>query len=327
MRALAVCLLALESLSHVSGDVLGSNDRVLVATGFIQGDGLENARTSEVVDVTAGEDKTCKSLDQAPNNRWASIGGVLNGRPLICGGFNGTDSFRDCFWLGPKPDKIQVSLSQIRSFATSLVMTDAITGNDYMWVVGGYYEADLSTTEFVYADGRASASGPELDFPVAHHCMVQVDYDAIYIIGGKQNGNMTNKVWIVDPTNSWSVTEGPSLLNDRYFHSCAVMETGPGKRIVVAGGFGSDGAPETSVETLDAFTSNGWKKGPSFPTSNLFAGQMVTGNSGSVIAVAGNNAVLELSEGSTQWNKLKDIQYGRMMPVVLNVPEEITNCN
>ena len=45
--------------------------------------------------------------------------------------------------------------------------------------------------------------------------------------------------------------------------------------------------------------------GPSFPTSNLFAGQMVTGNSGSVIAVAGNNAVLELSEGSTQWNKLK----------------------
>jgi len=29
----------------------------------------------------------------------------------------------------------------------------------------------------------------------------------------------------------------------------------------------------------------------------------------------------------TQWNKLKDIQYGRMMPVVLNVPEEITNCN
>ena len=39
------------------------------------------------------------------------------------------------------------------------------------------------------------------------------------------------------------------------------METGPGKRIVVAGGFGSDGAPETSVETLDAFTSNGWEKG------------------------------------------------------------------
>merc|ERR1711973_888677 len=282
MRALAVCLLAMGSLSHVSGADLGSNDRVLVATGFIQGDGLENARTSEVVDVTAGEDKTCKSLDQAPNNRWASIGGVLNGRPLICGGFNGTNSFRDCFWLGPKPDKIEVSLSQIRSFATSLVMTDAITGNDYMWVVGGYYEADLSTTEFVYADGRASASGPELDFPVAHHCMVQVDYDAIYIIGGKQNGNMTNKVWIVDPTNNWSVVEGPSLLNDRYFHSCAVMETGPGKRIVVAGGFGSDGAPETSVETLDGFT---------------------------------------------QWNKLKDIQYGRMMPVVLNVPEEITNCN
>ena len=54
-------------------DLTGSNDRVLVATGFIQGEGLENARTSEVVDVTAGEDKTCESLDQAPNNRFAII--------------------------------------------------------------------------------------------------------------------------------------------------------------------------------------------------------------------------------------------------------------
>ena len=54
-------------------NLTGSNDRVLVATGFIQGEGLENARTSEVVDVTAGEDKTCKSLDQAPNNRFTII--------------------------------------------------------------------------------------------------------------------------------------------------------------------------------------------------------------------------------------------------------------
>ena len=87
-----------------------------------------------------------------------------------------------------------------------------VSSKDLPWVFGAFCN---SKSKKKSADGRASASGPELDFPVAHHCMVQVDYDAIYIIGGKQNGNMTNKVWIVDPTNSWSVTEGPSLLNDR----------------------------------------------------------------------------------------------------------------
>ena len=53
--------------------------------------------------------------------RWAAVGGVLNGRPLICGGFNGAQSFKDCFYVEGKPAE-NVSMTRIRSFATSTVL-------------------------------------------------------------------------------------------------------------------------------------------------------------------------------------------------------------
>merc|ERR1712156_582368 len=304
MRALAVCLLAMGSLSHVSGADLGSNDRVLVATGFIQGEGLENARTSEVVDVTAGEDKTCKSLDQAPNNRWASIGGVLNGRPLICGGFNGTDSFKDCFYVERNRTYENTSMTEIRSFAASVNLKDQ-SSNDYLWITGGYYQIDVNTTEFLYSN-NTSVPGPTLDFIIAHHCMAKVDDDTIYMVGGKQDGEISNNVWVADPTNNFAVKKGPSLKDARYFHSCAAYEDSAGvKKIVVAGGFGPSG-PLNSVEILDASTSNEWKYGPSLPPNpdGLYAGAMVTAPHGKGVIGAMGNVLIEFGSGATNWTIL-----------------------
>jgi len=305
------------------------HDNIVVTTGFIEGDGLVNAKTSEVIDILEF-DKTCKNLESAPTQRWAAVGGVLKGRPLICGGFNGTHSFKDCFYISGDQVNNQPSMSQIRSFATSLVLKDPATNEEYMWVVGGFEDVDLSSTEFVYTDKPAKA-GPKLDFVVAHHCMVQTADDAVYIVAGKQEGAMTNKVWIVDPTNNFQVKEGPSLKADRYFHSCAAMkdeETGAVK-IVVAGGFGSHG-PTASVEILDTSSAdNTWVAGPSLPSANLFAGQMLTepGQHATAVLAVADTSLLSLSSGATEWSaSVKTIQYGRMMPVVLAVPDKITSC-
>jgi len=305
------------------------HDNVLVTTGFIEGDGLVNAKTSEVIDILEF-DKTCKNLESAPTQRWAAVGGVLEGRPLICGGFNGTHSFKDCFYVAGDQNHNQPSMAQIRSFATSMVLKDQDSNEEYMWVVGGFYDVDLSTTEFVYANKPAKA-GPSLDFIVAHHCMVQTAEDAIYIVAGKQEGEMTNKVWIVDPTNNFKVTQGPSLLANRYFHSCAAMkddDTGSVK-IVVAGGFGSHG-PTASVEILDTSSAdNAWEAGPALPSANLFAGQMITepGEDKTAVLAVADTALLALVSGATEWTpSVKTIKYGRMMPVVMAVPDKITDC-
>ena len=132
--------------------------------------------------------------------------------------------------------------------------------NDYLWIVGGYEHEDLNTTEFVYID-KESAPGPTLDFIIAHHCMAKFSENAIYIIGGKQDGEISNQVWIADPTNGFKITKGPSLNEGRYFMSCEVYQDAGVKKILVAGGINSTKNDTDTVEILDPSSSNNWEFG------------------------------------------------------------------
>ena len=99
-------------------------DRILVTTGFIGDEGQETARTSEVIDLF-NPNISCSNLENAPSVRWASVGGVLNGRPLICGGFNPPFSFQDCFYVQGDHNQ-NISMIQKRSFASSVVMKGVV---------------------------------------------------------------------------------------------------------------------------------------------------------------------------------------------------------
>ena len=87
--------------------------------------------------------------------------------------------------------------------------------------------------------------------------MIQYDEKSIYIIGGFQNGSISNKTWIVDPTNEFQITEGPSLNKGRADHGCAKMTLNGRTILVVAGGFGA----LDSVEILDPLGNNVWTQG------------------------------------------------------------------
>ena len=87
--------------------------------------------------------------------------------------------------------------------------------------------------------------------------MIQYDEKSIYIIGGFQNGSISNKTWIVDPTNEFQITEGPSLNKGRDSHGCAKMTLNGRTILVVAGGFGA----MDSVEILDPLGNNVWTQG------------------------------------------------------------------
>ena len=70
----------------------------------------------------------------------------------------------------------------------------------------------------------------------------------------------SNKTWIVDPTNEFQITEGPSLNEARNNHGCAKMTLNGRIILVVAGGF-RNGGRLNSVEILDPQGNNVWTQG------------------------------------------------------------------
>ena len=43
-----------------------------------------------------------------------------------------------------------------------------------------------------------------------------VDQKTVYLIGGSQDGQTSDKTWIIDPTNNFEIKVGPSLNIPRY---------------------------------------------------------------------------------------------------------------
>ena len=72
---------------------------------------------------------------------------------------------------------------------------------------------------------------------------------------------MSNKTWIVDPTNGFEIKEGPSLNKARFGHGCAKMTLNGRTILVVAGGFNDDYETFDSVEILDPSENNIWTQG------------------------------------------------------------------
>ena len=88
-------------------------------------------------------------------------------------------------------------------------------------------------------------------------------FKSIYLIGGKQNGEESDKTWIIDPTNNFEIIEGPRMNNARSKHLCATMRINNKIFIVVFGGcwFGV-GHGYIDVEILDtSLPTNNWKIG------------------------------------------------------------------
>ena len=91
--------------------------------------------------------------------------------------------------------------------------------------------------------------------------MIQLSENLIYIVGGWQNGTISNKTWIFDTTKGFDIKEGPSMNKERSLHSCGKMNINGKIIFVVAGGIGSK-CNLDSVEILDpCYFGNRWKLG------------------------------------------------------------------
>ena len=73
-------------------------------------------------------------------------------------------------------------------------------------------------------------------------CVVKYNETTIYIMGGYQNDNVnnitteSNNVWIATISDTITFSQGPSMLQGRFFHACSTFSVGNKKLIIVTGG-------------------------------------------------------------------------------------------
>ena len=113
------------------------------------------------------------------------------------------------------------------------------------------------------------AKGPDLPFKVKNHCMIYYDPNAIYLIGGIQNGVISNKTWIINPNQDFQIKEGPMLHVERWGHSCGKMISTDGKVVIVVAGGISDIGMLQNVEILNPTSDKGWEYGMLYIVINL----------------------------------------------------------
>ena len=138
-----------------------------------------------------------------------------------------------------------------RRYTTSVALSD-----ERIWILGGEYENELDSTEFITKDG--AVNGPTLPEAVGYHCSVKLN-DLIYLISGYTSTGATKNVWVANPSNGYAFVQGPSMITGRYYHSCGTMSIGSTSIIIAAGGYKSPNAL-SSVEILDP-QSNQWVEG------------------------------------------------------------------
>ena len=112
-----------------------------------------------------------------------------------------------------------------------------------LWITGGVAEFNYtetggiagrghSSSEFIYLN-KPAEKGPDLPFEIRDHCMIKYNDSAIFIIGGKFL-NKSSKTWIIDPTNNFTIRDGPSLSEAKEIMACGKM-TIDGKTWLVVG--------------------------------------------------------------------------------------------
>ena len=159
-------------------------------------------------------------------------------------------------------------MTEPRLFASSIVLNQ-----NTLWIVGGENGPSssrryLNTTEFISIDSNQEINqkqGPTLTFGISKHCMVQYNSSAIYLIGGQRTSSeMSEEIWIIDPTKNFTLKEGPPLLNSsRFMGVCAKMKVNNKEIIVIGGGkvFSENMDLFIAYDSVELLFPNGWVEG------------------------------------------------------------------
>ena len=205
----------------------------MVITGSPDGNGIK-VETVDLLDPT----KSCV-LGDIPLRR-DGAGGIIGTTPVICGGYywdtnlNTNNYLNDCLLYGTS-QKIIMNSERYMPFSV------AINPNK-IWILGGDTTANSASSEFITLNG--AENGPTLPEAVSGACAVEFpETGDIYLIGGHtysssgSTNGYTRNVWVTNPSNGYTFSQGPSLMTSRCDLGCAAMSIGAKSIIVAAGGY------------------------------------------------------------------------------------------
>jgi len=296
-----------------------SANRFLVVSGYLAS---SSGPSTEVIDL-ANASMTCNSFGELDTTRAQSVCGLLGNTPIVCGG-ESSSIRQSCLIFGQSQT---MTMIKPRYGAASVVLNTTT-----MWVMGGYGNGYLSSTEFITLE--KAVSGPSLPHAVSYHCAVKFNESQIYVIGGYVNGQYTNDVYVFNPLDNFSYIYHSTMNYQRGYHGCAVMKDGESLVIVVVGGWDGNDYLD-SVEILDPSLSQ-WIIGPTLPNyvSNINQAMVTSPDRGGVMIIGGKTSstttspkILELRAGGSSWQEHdQELDNGRERHVVIPVPESITTC-
>ena len=211
--------------------------------------------------------KECSPLKNSPLEVFDAAGGIVDGKPLICGGYSMhkrqtgpgfiIKERSECYIHHKSSNswRLHCKMQQKRSYHTSVPIKDGL------WLTGGRYgNRKLKSSEFVFANGSV-APGPDLPNWFWHHCVVDLSGGKYMIIGMRDTSNRweKNDVIIYD-SNSGSFRDGPSLLVRRSFQACVVFNSPlhNDRPVVLVAGGDRDGkyTGKATMEVLDFTKDN-----------------------------------------------------------------------
>ena len=222
-----------------------------------------SSKSLEIVDVM---DSTfsCTKDDSFPLVVFGAIGGLIDGLPFLCGGAGGGDvqvkvPIDDCYIMDMTGEwSKNETLKEARYYAGS----NSVVINDKLILSGGDSENGfLKSIEMVSPYANAIKVDVELPEGLWGHCQVQWNETTVMIIGGSTQYPFTfvPDTHFVDVYSNMIDSDGPALNTARFLHSCAELQLGTKKYIVVTGG-----SELKSTEILDKNAlDKGWRSGKS----------------------------------------------------------------
>lgn len=238
--------LYLSELSEISLLFIISGSLLMVATGYFY------EKKAQVVDIQSNT--KCTDLADYPMYLGGATGGLIDKRPLICGGHGSTGSNSTCYIFKKETNQWQLHANLITERYRA---ASALLPNGSLFITGGSKSrfGSFASTEIISADGSVNV-GWDLPEPTAHHCMVSMDDGRVAIMGGEYP--QKKKVYLYDPQTPDQFKDGPSMLFDRFEAGCTLFySTKHGGRpvILVAGGY-----DQTTSEIWDYTAVNNWEQ-------------------------------------------------------------------
>ena len=125
-----------------------------------------DGKFAEIVDMK-NENLTCDNLQDFPGQEYG-MGALLNGKPLVCGGYESAD----CYQYDNQTWNNFTQMKVKRGYAGSAVME-----NGSLWITGGRPDQSgvkHQTTELIHPDGNVTY-GPNLPTERDCHCSAKLD--------------------------------------------------------------------------------------------------------------------------------------------------------